>query len=122
VYPLPSLPMTLSQAIARQEGWYAETETRCQRNLNPGNIEYGQLARAHKAIGTDGRFAIFATFDDGFDCLISLLQLLVYQTLSIERAISVYAPSDENDTATYVRNVCAWCEKQPTDLVSTVSL
>jgi len=29
------------------------------RNNNPGNLEYRQLAQAHGAIGSDGRFAIF---------------------------------------------------------------
>jgi len=119
---LPSLPLTLSQAIARQEGWYAEEENRCQRNLNPGNIEYGQFSRAHKAIGSDGRFAIFATADDGFDCLVSLLQTPMYQTLPLSRAIGCYAPSDENDTETYLNNVCTWCEVASTQLVSKVSL
>lgn len=119
---LPSLPLTLSKAIARQEGWYAQEITRCQRNLNPGNIEYSEFSRAHKAIGTDGRFAIFATSDDGFDCLILLLQTPGYQQRTLQLMVEVYAPSTENDVAVYVENVCAWTDKVPTDLVSSCEL
>jgi hypothetical protein len=124
---LPSLPLTLSQAIARQEGFYvqpgeASYPTRAQRNNNPGNLEYSAFTRAHGATGTDGRFAIFSSSDAGFLCLIELLALAAYQSLSIEDAIARYAPANENDTEAYVNNVCDWCEVPSTTLVSKVNL
>ena len=35
------------------------------RNNNPGNLEYGPFAKSKGAIGTGGRFAVFATLEDG---------------------------------------------------------
>lgn len=124
---LPTLPLTLSQAIARQEGFYVPSDsvdypTRAQRNNNPGNLEYSQFTRAHGAIGTDGRFAIFSSSAAGFLCLTELLALAAYQSRSIANAIACYAPSTENNTEVYLVNVCSWCEIVPDTLVSEVSL
>jgi hypothetical protein len=124
---LPSLPLSLSQAIARQEGFYVQPNeasfpTRAQRNNNPGNLEDSEFTRAHGATGTDGRFAIFPSSDTGFLCLIELLSLAAYQTCSINDAIARYAPANENDTREYIDNVCTWCEIAPTQLVSKVNL
>ena len=35
------------------------------RNNNPGNIEMGKYAKKYGAIGDDGRFAIFPTYEIG---------------------------------------------------------
>ena len=45
--------------IVKKEG------TRNWRNNNPGNIEYGSYAKSKGAIGTDGRFAIFPSYEIG---------------------------------------------------------
>jgi len=107
-YIMPPHPLTLEQAIAREEGWYLNTVTRCQRNRNPGNIVYGMFAQHHGATGSDGRFAIFASADDGFAALNALLNGPEYAHLTIEECIRKYAPSSENDTEVYINNVCHW--------------
>lgn len=87
------------QAV-RREG------TRAWRNNNPGNIEYGPFAQAHGAIGTDGRFAVFPSYDAGRAAKASLLwNSGGYRNLTIGQAISRYAPSFENDTGAYTRAV-----------------
>lgn len=110
--------MNLLAAMARMEGFLVEG-SRANRNHNPGNIEYGSFARCHGAIGTDGRFAIFANDRDGFNCLRGLL-LDKYSDLSIRETIERYAPANENDTENYIRNVCEWAAVQPTDLIRDV--
>ena len=44
------------------------------RNNNPGNIEYGDFARAYGATGSDGRFAIFPTMQAGQEAMLALLR------------------------------------------------
>jgi hypothetical protein len=98
--------MTLQEAIARQEG-INNPNSRASLNKNPGNIEYGTFARLHGATGTDGRFAIFPNLQTGYNALTELLKIH-YTGLTIAEAIAKYAPSNENDTQTYIRNVCEW--------------
>jgi hypothetical protein len=120
----PKLPprLTLAQAIARVEGFYAQgpRPNRPQRNHNPGDIEYDDFSRAHGAIGTDGRFAIFPDDATGFAALNALLQGKHYAGLTVEAAINRYAPPNENNDQSYVAEVCAWTGHEPTDLVSEV--
>jgi len=75
------------------------------RNNNPGNIEYGDYAKKHGAIGTDGRFAIFPSMDDGYSAQSSLLQTKNYKNKTLSEAISRYAPKDENNTQAYIDSV-----------------
>lgn len=110
--------MKFLQAMARMEGFYV-AGSRANRNHNPGNIEYGTFARVHGAIASDGRFAIFACDQDGFNCLRALL-VQDYASLSIREAIEKYAPANENDTDAYIRNVCEWAEVPATDLIRDV--
>jgi hypothetical protein len=74
------------------------------RNNNPGNIEFGDFARRQGAIGTDGRFAIFPTYETGRRAKEALLfEGRNYSGLTIAQAITRYAPPSENDTAMYIR-------------------
>lgn len=75
--------------------------TRSWRNNNPGNIEAGNFAAAHGAIGSDGRFAIFTSEERGRGAIVSLLGSPAYQRLTLQQAINRYAPPVENDTAAY---------------------
>lgn len=76
------------------------------RNNNPGNLEFGPFAKSSGAVGTDGRFAVFSTLDAGMAAKEKLLfDTKSYAGLSIEQAISKYAPSFENNTAAYAKNV-----------------
>lgn len=72
------------------------------RNNNPGNIEYGDFAIANGAIGTDGRFAIFSTMEDGYRAQMNLLSGDSYRNKTIAQAIKRYAPSYENNTNKYI--------------------
>ena len=71
------------------------------RNNNPGNIEAGDFANSHGAIGSDGRFAIFPDPETGMRALQSLLSSDSYQGLTLEEAMERYAPPSENDTDGY---------------------
>lgn len=80
--------------------------TRNWRNNNPGNIEYGSFAKSMGAVGTDGRFAVFPTYDAGRQAKSSLLfDSPKYNTKTIHGAISRYAPPKENNTKSYVNRV-----------------
>lgn len=74
------------------------------RNNNPGNLEYGPFAKAHGAIGTDGRFAVFPDVQTG-DAARSSLQFEKYGNLTLEQMIAKYAPSNENNTESYTNQV-----------------
>ncbi len=79
--------------------------SRAWRNNNPGNIEYGKFAKAHGAIGSDGRFAIFPDEATGKEAIKDLMQTKNYKDLSVTDAVHRYAPSFENDTGAYINAV-----------------
>lgn len=76
------------------------------RNNNPGNIEYGSFARGAGATGSDGRFAVFASMQEGMQATEKLLQGYIargYDT--IRTIISRWAPGSENNTSAYIADV-----------------
>jgi len=77
------------------------------RNNNPGNLEYGPFAMQYGAIGSDGRFAIFPTEEQGRMAQDALLKSKKYANLSLAQAIKIYAPSNENDPKSYARQIMA---------------
>ena len=77
------------------------------RNNNPGNIEYGPFAIKYGAIGSDGRFAIFPTEEQGRMAQDALLKSKNYANLSLSDAIKRYAPSNENDPKSYAKQIMA---------------
>lgn len=72
------------------------------RNNNPGNIEYGEFAIAHGAIGSDGRFAIFPDMETGYAAADALLSSKNYRGKSITSAINRWAPKSENNVKAYL--------------------
>lgn len=86
---------------------YTFKGSRNWRNNNPGNIEFGDFAKSMGAVGTDGRFAVFPTYEAGREAKRSLLfEGKGYAGMSIEQAIGRYAPaSDGNDTPRYISTV-----------------
>jgi hypothetical protein len=87
-------------SIVRQEG------TLAWRNNNPGNLEYGPFARSQGAIGSDGRFAIFPSYEAGRQAKENLLfNTNSYRNLTISEAVSRYAPSVENNTGAYTNAI-----------------
>jgi hypothetical protein len=75
------------------------------RNNNPGNIEYGPFAIKYGAIGSDGRFAIFPSEEQGRMAQDALLKSKNYANLSLSDAIKRYAPSNENDPKSYANQI-----------------
>lgn len=110
------MAMTLVQAIARMEG-FGHAGNIPTRNNNPGDICAGAFTAAHGADGADGRFAHFPSADTGLTALRALLTEH-YIGLSVAAALAKYAPGCENDTAAYVRNVCAWMACTPETIVT----
>jgi hypothetical protein len=86
------------------------------RNNNPGNIEYGDYALKNGAIPFDHgmakaqkpeeRFAVFPTYEIGRKAKENLIfEGKNYKDLTIDQAISRYAPPSENNTAAYQQAV-----------------
>lgn len=118
--------MTFMEAIATQEGWNVLT-SRPRRNNNPGDIEWGKFAQAHRAdsvetpIGSEpARFAHFPDATTGFQAMKALLQTPAYAGLSVASAIYKWAPPSENNSAQYVANVCRWAGCSPTDIIDSL--
>ena len=90
--------------------------TRNLRNNNCGNMNYGNFAKEHGAIGTDGRFAIFPDMETGNRAAEALLKTPGYQNApavpsqgfnqgSVGAAIYRWAPPSENNSASYAKFV-----------------
>lgn len=117
---LPIYPYTISQAIAREEGFYATTTTpnRPQRNNNPGDLEYHPWQSEFGAVkGLDPRFAYFPTVEQGWDCLKRLLSFPAYKGKTIEQFVEEFAPSNENNTKQYALNIAYWCRLTLTTII-----
>ena len=82
------------------------TGSRNWRNNNPGNIEYGKFAKNNGAIGSDGRFAVFPSYEAGRAAKESLIfESAGYRDKTISGVISRYAPPSENNTTAYAAAV-----------------
>lgn len=76
------------------------------RNNNPGNLEKTNGKWGAEVDGKDSRFATYATPEAGLNALSNLL-INKYNGLSLEKIISKYAPSHENDTNSYIKNLAS---------------
>lgn len=76
--------------------------SRSWRNFNPGNIRKGNFSTNTGAIGDDGSFAIFPDKPTGLKAIETLLRGRSYGPLTIEAAVSRYAPPVENATNGYI--------------------
>lgn len=87
------------------------TGNRGEKNNNPGNLKFGDFAKAHGATGQDDKgFAIFPDRDAGEKAQRARLfekgtGKIDYSGMTLDKAIETYAPPSENDTATYQKNV-----------------
>jgi len=92
------------------------------RNNNPGNIEYGAYAKKLGAIGSDGRFAIFPTYEAGRAAKQNLLfEGKSYKDKSISDAMNRYAPPSENDTNLYTAIVAKAAGVDPNTKLSDLT-
>lgn len=81
--------------------------TRADRNNNPGNISDGAFARAQPGyVGSDGRFARFATPEHGFAAQERLLGTYMRNGRdTLAGIVSKYAPANENNVEAYVSHL-----------------
>ena len=79
------------------------------RNNNPGNLEASSSNPGVGQTGSDGRFAKFETPEHGIRALGR--NLLSYQRQGIDTVSDIInrwaPPTDNNDTAAYIKSVCA---------------
>lgn len=81
------------------------------RNNNPGNIEDGIAWDGLDVAGdTDPRFARFLTPEMGIRAMVKIFITYerAYGLKSVAQIITRWAPPVENDTQTYIDNVCKW--------------
>jgi hypothetical protein len=98
------------------------TGSRNWRNNNPGNLEFGDFSRRYGALGSDGRFAIFPTYEAGQRAKEALLfEGRGYSGMNIAQAITRYAPPNENDTNMYIRTVSNAVRLSPTTPMNTLN-
>ncbi len=83
----------LVDGIQKQEGWYPGS--RSYRNNNPGNLEYGDFAKRHGAIGSDGRFAIFPDYETGRAATAALAKSSGYKGMSIAEMGARWSPGQK---------------------------
>lgn len=88
------------------EGWGVAGDLPTRDN-NPGDICAGSFTESEGALSAPGRFAVFATPDEGFKALRDLLTRH-YLGLTVAAALNRYAPPVENDSNLYIANVCKW--------------
>jgi hypothetical protein len=108
------------KAIQTHEGFFAPGEnkqhpngTLSWRNNNPGNIKYGPFAKSCGATGSNSSFAVFPSYEVGFEALKTLVRNAATGKSSIYRPdmtvaqfFAVYAPSaDNNDPQSYAAAV-----------------
>lgn len=82
----------------------AKGRTIADRFNNPTNLRWAEGYGAHNT--KSGKFAVFPTLDEGV--LASAKQLQIYGTRGINTVSDIvkkWAPSNENDTAEYIRHV-----------------
>lgn len=76
------------------------------RNNNPGNIIKSKIPWRGKLVGTDPRFEVFDTPENGIAALAGLLLKYKAQGINtIVGAMTKWAPPIENDTGAYVKAV-----------------
>ncbi|HHH1747203.1 TPA: hypothetical protein ACPZTB_002624 [Yersinia enterocolitica] len=82
----------------------AKGRTIADRFNNPGNLRWADGYGTHNT--KSGKFAVFPTLDEGV--LAATKQLQIYGSKGINNVkdiVSKWAPSNENDTASYIRHV-----------------
>lgn len=123
--------MTFLQAIAEEEGFNV-AGSRPERNNNPGDLIYGNEAIRFGATHGDPRFAVFPDAVTGWNALRRWLSIpavikdgqLVggYLGATVQQVIGRFAPPGENDTNSYVSNVCRWANVTPQTIVTVAML
>ena len=97
----------LAQLIGKEEGYGLPGKIPTLRN-NPGDLRHSPHSQHPGGPQHAEDVGTIDTVADGWADLERQLQLYAQRGLTIERMITdFYAPSNENDSARYVRDVCA---------------
>lgn len=78
------------------------------RNNNPLNIRIGNTWLGERQCPTDSEFEEFVSMQYGLRAAFVILRRYIrhYQRNTIEKIISTWAPSSENQTENYIQQVC----------------
>ena len=105
------VPVDFVLAIYRKEASFAKGGTLADRNNNPGNLRFADWQTEHGGV-KNGGFTKYPSMDDGINASVHLLSRGAYKQAIDKRdwggVISIYAPSFENDTATYIKQMDDW--------------
>ena len=93
--------------------------TRGLNNNNPGNIRKGSSPFFGEKKSTDSQFRQFESIELGYRAMFVLLNSYVNKGFdTIEKIISRWAPSNENDTKAYINTVSKLSAVSPQTKVS----
>jgi hypothetical protein len=119
-------------AMFRKEASFADPRYRAYSNNNPGNIKATGDCKGLPAnqschgiygeISTDGQFGKYLTMADGIKAYYLLLSSeykpgTKRNCADIACIISAYAPSSENDTAAYIKQVTKWTQEYQCQII-----
>lgn len=93
------------------------------RNNNPGNIRHGTQTWAGEAVKQqDPSFVTFKTPEYGIRAIMKILRTYhdKYVLITIKQIITRYAPPQENDTASYIADVCKRCGLKQDDVINDI--
>ena len=103
----------LARLIAQREGFF-KPGTRPARDHNPGDLRHAPHATGFD----DARIAVEPSDTAGWADLEHQLALYAQRGLTLRQAIAVYAPTNENNTDSYLEFVCGGLGLPPEALVS----
>lgn len=100
----PASISAIASTIQQIEGYYPGSLA--YRNNNPGNLVYtGQPGATRGA----GGFAVFDSYQDGWNALQNQIQLYANRGLTIEQMMAIYAPASDprNNPEVYAQSIAA---------------
>lgn len=95
---------TIAQAIQTQEGYFPGSLA--YTNNNPGNLQFAGQAGA--TAGANG-FAVFPSYQAGYDALVNQINLYASRGLTVQQMMDIYAPAAQtgNDPTAYANTVAS---------------
>jgi hypothetical protein len=102
------IPIDFALAVYQKEASFAKSGTLADRNNNPGNLRFADWQKEHGGV-PNGGFTRYPTMDDGIRASMHLLSMGRYKDAVARRdwgaVISIYAPSSENNTELYIKQM-----------------
>lgn len=94
-------------------------KTLAYKNNNPFNIRYNSSNRWQGLVSNNRGFCKFESLSFGVRAgFVLLYRYLQHGINTPSKIIHRFAPPTENDTETYISNVCAWCGFKPDDIIA----